>query len=67
MPSGTNDPPAKATKPLTGIVPVVPPSRQLDPRQPAVDCATLRALRLRRTTHIPKEARFPDIDRRGAG
>ncbi|GHB62988.1 hypothetical protein GCM10010377_62530 [Streptomyces viridiviolaceus] len=31
MPSGTNDPPEKTTKPLSGIVAVVHPSRQLDP------------------------------------
>ncbi|GHK03109.1 hypothetical protein SY2F82_49060 [Streptomyces sp. Y2F8-2] len=62
MPSGTNDPPTMTTKPLNGIVPVVPPSRQGDPRRPAVDCATLRALRSGRTVSTPKEVRFPDID-----
>lgn len=66
VPSGTNDRPTKTTKPLTGIVPVVRPSRQLDPRRPAVDCATLRVLRFCRTTHSSKRARFPDIGPRKA-
>lgn len=66
MPSGTYDRPTKATKPLTGIVPVIPPSRQRDPRVAAVDCATLRVLRFCRTTHASKRAGFPDIDLRKA-
>ncbi|GGT19230.1 hypothetical protein GCM10010254_44650 [Streptomyces chromofuscus] len=61
MPSGTNDPPEKATKPFGGIVAALPPSRQLHSRRPVVDCATLRALRFCRTTPRPKRARFPDI------
>ncbi|GAT84796.1 hypothetical protein STXM2123_5498 [Streptomyces sp. F-3] len=36
--------PEKATKPLSGILAVLRPPRQRDPRQPLVDCATLRAL-----------------------
>ncbi|GAA2647753.1 hypothetical protein GCM10010307_54450 [Streptomyces vastus] len=50
MPGGTN---GQSTKPLTGIVAVGRSPWQGDPPWPAVDCATLRALRFA-VPHAPQ-------------